>query len=267
MNPTNVSLSVVYFSPTGTTKKIAIAIAESINAKNTEYIDITLNTNRENGTRKINSDILILGFPVYEEHIPEIVKKYLNNLIINVKGVIAYCVYGNVAYGRCLKEVYGILISKNAPVLSLGAFIGEHSFAKEDIPIGRGRPDENDMNLGIKLGELSKQRYNNHEFLDKKIVPQNVLLIGRILPRNGARRISKSPIVDSEKCIKCMKCRKNCPTGAINIDYKIMEKKCIRCYACVRSCKIEARKIEYKNPIVGKILLKMGGIKKESIII
>jgi len=261
------TVTALIFSPTGTTKTIGDAIINGINGVISEYIDITDPDKRKNIKQKICSDILVLGFPVYEEHIPDQVKKYLISASIDVHAAIIYCVYGNVAYGKSLKEAYKILENKNARIISLGAFVGEHSFATKEVPIGIGRPNKADVEKGTKLGEISATRYDADEFIEEKNVPENMLLLGRIMPKNSVRRVSLAPIVNTYTCTTCNLCIKKCPMGAINKEYLIEENKCIRCYACVRACTSGARKIEYKGNIIKNMLIKMNKKNKESIII
>jgi len=261
------SVTVVYFSPTGTTKKIAEAIALGLHAEKTEYIDITGPTERNNIKRAIHSDILVLGFPVYEEHIPDEVRKYLRSASVKVHASVLFCVYGNVAFGKSLREAYGIMKSKQAPAISLGAFIGEHSFATNEVPIGVNRPDNVDLEQGKKLGVISALRYDKQEFIKERDVPENMLLAGRFIPRNSVKWVSIAPAVHMDLCTKCNLCIKKCPMGAIHKDFSINERECIRCYACVRVCKVEARKIRYKGNMIKNMLIRMGAKKKVSIVI
>jgi len=261
------SVTHLYFSPTGTTRKISESIENGIGSRYTNSIDITKIDSRTNNKLKINSDIVVIGFPVYEEHIPYIVKEYLELISIEAKAAIIFCLYGNVAYGKSLKEACAILTKKNIKILSLGAFIGEHSFASKDVFLGVGRPNSDDIALAHNLGVVSKERYENSIFLTYNEIPENCLIIEKIIPKNGAKLISKAPTVNSTNCTKCNACIIDCPMGAISSDYSIQKKKCIRCYACVRTCKFNAREIRYKSRIVKIFLNYMNKEKKESIII
>ena len=54
------------------------------------------------------------------------------------------------------------------------------------------------------------------------------------------------PVIDRSKCVGCMECAANCPTGAIwgNFENRMIadidEDKCIGCTLCARQCKYEA---------------------------
>ncbi|MEM4155648.1 MAG: DUF362 domain-containing protein, partial [Archaeoglobaceae archaeon] len=56
------------------------------------------------------------------------------------------------------------------------------------------------------------------------------------------------PKILAEKCTKCGKCIKICPTNAIQ-DYRIIEEKCLRCTGCAEVCKEDAVEI---NWLLGK---------------
>lgn len=261
------SVSYLYFSPTGTTRKISESIEKGIESCNTTSIDITNIESRTRNISKIISDIVVIGFPVYEEHIPYIVKEYLELISIEAKAAIIYCLFGNVACGRSLKEACAILTRKNIGILALGAFIGEHSFASKDVLLGVGRPNNDDITLAVNLGAIAKARYERSVYLNSDNIPENCLIIEKIIPKNGAKLISNSPTVNIAKCTECNACITNCPMGAIGNDYSVNEKTCIRCYACVRICKFKAREICYKSIIVKTILNHLSKTKKESIII
>ncbi|WP_461466312.1 flavodoxin family protein [Parvimonas micra] len=60
-------VKVIYFSPTGTTKKIIKNVIKGIESKQVEYVDLTKD-NRISKKEKIDTtkdDLIILGAPVY----------------------------------------------------------------------------------------------------------------------------------------------------------------------------------------------------------
>jgi flavodoxin len=55
----------LYFSPTGTTRKIVSTIAENIGLPLTQPIDLTLPKQRSSFNGKVQGDLLLVGSPVY----------------------------------------------------------------------------------------------------------------------------------------------------------------------------------------------------------
>ena len=97
------SITTIYFSPTGTTKMIINSIVKGMGLVNNKIIDLTVPKIRENGVPLIDGDIVLIGVPVYEEKIPEIVYPFLSNLKGNGKPVIFVGVYGNIGDGIVLR--------------------------------------------------------------------------------------------------------------------------------------------------------------------
>lgn len=68
--------------------------------------------------------------------------------------------------------------------------------------------------------------------------------------------IKVRPIINGEKCLKCMVCVNNCPAKAIDgSTFKIDGKKCIMCFCCRELCKYNA--VDLKQGILLKILRMM----------
>ena len=239
------SACLLYFSPTGATRRIAGAIAEGLHPARTETLDITSASRRRLAPRRIAADILILGFPVYEEHVPEPVLDYLHETAIEASAAIAFCSYGNIGYGMSLVEIHRAMEEKGIGILSMGAFVGRHSFATDEAPLASGRPDSDDLARAVVLGRDAEDRYAIKKYLSSEDVPGKLPLMARVLPRNSARLFTKAPVVN-DRCAGCGACRMKCPVDAIDESYGIDEKKCLRCFACVSACGLGARKIEYK---------------------
>lgn len=60
----------IYFSPTGSSRKTANAIASNISAASVQAIDLTLPQGRENSHSFSANDLIILSLPVYGGRIP-----------------------------------------------------------------------------------------------------------------------------------------------------------------------------------------------------
>ena len=262
------SLTGIYFSPTGTTKKIMDAIIRGMRLDKVEFIDLTLPKVRDTIKTEINNDIVLIGVPVYEDRIPKILLNFLNNLKGNNKPVILVCVYGNIADGITLNELLQITECNGFKAIGAGAFIGEHSFSTEEVPIAKGRPDYEDLSEAERFGEeiIGKlKRLNKISSMNFKIPKGKVELMAKVVAENSARMFTSQPIVDRELCTDCGACVYLCPVGAINQDtLEINEDKCIRCFSCVKRCPKKARKIIYKKKILVTNVLKFKSrVKKE----
>ncbi len=253
------SSTIIYFSPTGTTKKVAYAIVKGMGTTNNTPIDLTSLDVRNVLSPAINGDIVIIGVPVYEERAPEMVHNFLDSLNGNNKPVVLVAVYGNFGEGIALNELEVMAKKSRFKIVAAGLFIGEHSFSTKEVPVQEGRPNYEDLNkaevFGKRIIDKMKKTYNLNESLIE--IPKGKLpLMARILPKNSARMFTKAPLANMDICNKCGLCIKLCPMNAINKDtMDIDQNKCIRCFCCVKKCPKKARKIVYKPKIiVSKIL-------------
>lgn len=248
-------ISAVYFSATGTTKKIVTKISEEI-AKELnipiEYRDFTTPENRVENMEFTSEDLVVIGLPVYAGRLPNLIAPYLKKIIGDNTPVVPVVLYGNRNYDDALMElVLALKESKFVPI-SAGAFIGEHSFSKI---LGEGRPDEEDLKYAEKLKDLtldtiakvSKDELNTLEL----IVKGNNPLRGYYTPRDRHGNpidIRKVKPKTNDNCTDCGKCASICPMGAIyKEDTSLITGICIKCCACVKGCPNEAKYFDDKG--------------------
>lgn len=212
------SVSVIYFSPTGTTRKIAEHIVTGLGIRTVSYIDITTPAIRADTAVEIKSDCIVIGFPVYAEHMPSFVRDYLENIKYRNQPAVVFSVYGNMDYGLSLREAYDVLAARGLKVTALGTFIAEHSFSTKTVPLADGRPDQTDRaeaeNFGVRAAEKITQNMDVR-IIDREKIPGKIILLSRILPKNSSKVFTKILVADSQ-CTKCMACIKTCPVGAIS---------------------------------------------------
>lgn len=92
-------VKVIYFSPTGTTKKIIKNVVKGIESKEVDYVDLT-EENRISKTENIDTskdDLIILGAPVYGGFLYKEFRNYVKNIDFNNKAVAIVLLYGNAA--------------------------------------------------------------------------------------------------------------------------------------------------------------------------
>lgn len=258
----------IYFSPTGTTKKVVNSIVKGMGIVDNKIIDLTIPKVRMDDPPLIDSDIVLIGVPVYEEKIPEIAYSFLAQLKGNGKPVILVGVYGNIGEGIVLNELDFITEKSGFKTVAAGTFIGEHSFSTQSVPIAHNRPDNDDLNKAEEFGKriIEKiQKADNLDDISIKIPQFKLPLTAKIAPKNSARLFTKTPCADMNKCNHCNICAKLCPVSAIDKKtLKIDEERCLRCFSCVKRCPRKARKIIYKASfLVSKVLsMKSRNIKE-----
>lgn len=236
----------MYFSPTGTTKKIVSSVANLVSISAgvvvSDSIDFTLPAVRNNRVAFADGDVVIVGVPVYAGRVPNVLLKYLNSIAGNGALAVAVVVYGNRNYDDALIELKDILEASNFKLVAGGAFIGEHSFSKI---LAQNRPDEKDMSI---VSDFAAQIYSkivgNNEWPDL-IVKGNRPYRRYYMPKN-----KNDELVDIRKvapktngnCADCKLCAAVCPMGSIDYDdVASIKGVCIKCCACEKKCPNQAK--------------------------
>jgi NAD-dependent dihydropyrimidine dehydrogenase PreA subunit/flavodoxin len=243
----------MYFSPTGTTKKVVSGIAqkisENINGEVTiNNIDFTLPEVRKESVAFTEKDVVVIGTSVIAGRVPNVLLKYLNSISGNGALAISIVVYGNRNYDDAAIELKDILESNGFKVIAAGAFIGEHSFSKT---LAQNRPDEKDMAIVSDFAHKIYAKITSEDDIQTVVVKGNKPYGKYYTPKdeNGVPvDIRKVTPKTNSNCIDCKICASVCPMGSI--DYEDVSKLngiCIKCCACIKSCPTEAKYFDDKD--------------------
>jgi len=229
-------VTIIFYSPTHTSEKVAKAIASGIHAEENVCIDLTFEDS-ENFV-EIENRIVVIAVPVYSGRIAPVALERLRRLKGKNSPAILAVVYGNRDYDDALVELYDEVEKLGFTPLSAGAFIGEHSFSRENMPIAEGRPDAKDIFCAEQFGKDSIRKLNDSEVPTKLTVKGNrPYLLPDTLP-------PMAPIC-TDRCLVDGMCIDLCPTHAISFgdDGTIVTDtaKCTLCCACVKGCPNAAR--------------------------
>lgn len=243
----------MYFSATGTTRKIVSGIAREISESNHERIpyqtlDFTLPEVRQEAVSFAPEDVVILGVPVIAGRVPNILLKYLNSITGNGALAIPVVVYGNRNYDDALIELQDILESNGFSVIAAGAFIGEHSFSKT---LAQNRPDEKDMAIVSRFAKEIISKITNPDQRQMIVVKGNKPYRKYYMPQDKDGNpvdLRKVTPKTNGNCIDCKLCVDLCPMGSINYNnVSQFNGICIKCGACIKKCPTGAKYYDDAN--------------------
>ena len=252
-------LTTLYFSPTGTSRRIAEAVADGIRHTNDigyQCRDITFEAAPQ---REFPSDaLLVAAVPVYGGHPAPLALERMKELRGHNTPAVIVVVYGNRAFDHAATELADLLARQGFRTVAAGAFVGEHSYSTPATPVAAGRPDDRDLaearlfgeNIGAKLAGKGPEPVNVARLRTPR-TPLLPLLRFIVFALGYLSRQKRHPVVllprtDAARCIHCGRCATGCPTGAITAGREELTDaaRCIRCCACVKSCPVGARSFE-----------------------
>ncbi len=233
-------VKLVYFSPTGTTRKVLESIAAGIGASDVEHINLTLPEGAQQTVPPLSDELVILGAPVYGGRLPVDAITRFKKLKADGTPAVLVVLYGNREFEDALLELKNLAVELGFNPVAGGAFIGEHSFSTADLPIASGRPDSMDAQKAMDLGARIKDKVEALQSTEDSV---ELEIPGRFPYESGPRPMVVSPVIREDVCTVCGTCAGVCPTAAISVNGSVATKieRCIRCSACIKNCPTGAR--------------------------
>ena len=236
----------VYFSGTGTTERTVTHIARELArllAAPCRSLDFTRPQVRQQELNFCQSDLVVLGTPVYAGRVPNVLLPFLRE---KVRGggalAVPVVLFGNRNYDDALMELSQLLTAGGFTCMAGAAFVGEHSFSRT---LGAGRPNDADMaemddfadHIAAKLakGDTSPVTVGGCDPIRPYYTPRD---------RHGSpiNILKVKPKTDMSKCTRCGWCAAHCPMGSISAeDPQQVPGVCIKCCACVKGCPTGAK--------------------------
>jgi len=217
---------IAHFSPTGTTVKVARAIARGTGCPVRE-VDLSAPVEPQ----EVGEEVLLAAMPVYGGRVPAVALERLAQLKGKGQKAVAVVVYGNRAYEDALLELKEALEKGGFQAAAAGAFVAEHSIVRT---IAAGRPDAHDLEAAGAFGAAVMNKLAGGEEGPVQVPGNRAYKSYKGLPFHPKA---------SKECVRCGTCAKLCPVGAIPTEDPSLtdEKRCITCMRCVEVCPQKAR--------------------------
>lgn len=238
-NAMTATVHLVYFSATGTTRRVVEQVAAGLGAREVVHHDLTSPAARTE--LALRGGVAVVGVPVHSGRVPELAVDRLRGLSGTGVPAVLVAVYGNRAFEDALVELRDLVVAKGFPVVGAGAFVGEHSYSTPERPIAAGRPDAEDLRIARDLGARVAARLREAGRAPPVELPGNVPYRDRTPPAGFA------PVSDAAACTRCGTCADACPAGVIHLGDEVTTAAagCILCCACTRVCPSGARTIAH----------------------
>lgn len=234
-------VNLIYFSPTGTTRKTMDAIAKGLNPERVNRYDLTFPSAK--AEQSLVDGVAVIGTPVYAGRVPRDFLERMANYAANDVPTVLVALYGNREFEDTLVELRDVSITQGFKVIAAGAFIGEHSYSTPERPIAAGRPNADDLKLAFEFGQNIAEKLACDDFT----IPD---IDGHVPYRERVKFGGVAPETDIETCTLCGRCAEVCPVRVVTVTNSVttQAENCIMCCACVKYCPDRARL--FNHPLI-----------------
>lgn len=255
-------VAILFFSPSGNTKKVATQLADSLERQNAtvQLINITGDKAFFNGTEpavflreRIGAhDVLCLGAPVYchrfQYHLLDLIRELPKPDDHWGRIAVPFVTYGGVISGIALEEA-GKLLQKSGRTVPAGMkLVASHCMSEPIVGYEFNKKEPSRATLAVvdELAERIAKLGNGTSCVDatSSLAYQSRLfaLKTRIIFKEKVWHEKRYPsiAINETTCVACGKCAKHCPVHRLvktKDGIKINDQNnCIHCMSCVKRC-------------------------------
>ncbi|MEE1149332.1 MAG: ferredoxin [Methanobrevibacter sp.] len=223
------SIVEIFFSPSGTSQKVADRIAGNFSQEKEICNLLIFNSEKEFKSE----DVAVVVMPVFAGRIPKTASERLSKIRGNDTPAIAVVNYGNAHVTDSLLELTDLLRENNFNVIAAASTVSHHSIFDG---VAVGRPDDSDLKKIDEFSGKCIKKLESNESLESEI-PGN-------RPYTDYKQLPFEISCDETVCAFCYDCVSICPEKAIPEDDPIETdlNSCSRCTACISICPEDARK-------------------------
>jgi len=247
-------VAIFQFSGTGNTYYISQLIQQEMREKRIICDLYAIESLRESNHLVDHYDVIGLGYPVYGSSIPDIVRKWIDQLRFRTdKRGFVFCTQmmfsgDGAAYGGRLlrKKGYKIYVQEH---FNMPNNITDYKIFRTKKSINYEKIEKRNMD--------KVKKYVKNILLEKKHLKGSNLislmlgLTQRVPYVLLEKRMMNHAILLEPNCILCGKCVELCPTkNFVILDEKLRVKnRCILCYRCINYCPVQALHINKRTRV------------------
>ncbi|CAJ36127.1 EFR1 family ferrodoxin [Methanocella arvoryzae] len=255
--------TIVYFSQTGNTEKVAYELADQLQRAGYEVTPLLFEDVADFPEALQGVDLLGIGFPTFFGYPPQFVLDMIAGLDkADGTGAFVFTTYGGATAGDSLYDAASALAKKGYRFLGGLKIEGADNYPQGiALRINAGRPDGTDMNAVDEFAGKILDALRSGRSLDpEKLASTNEFFVGsRNKPRQEVLRsifknVQGKIVFDDKQCLFCETCKKSCPTKSITSGEAFPEFSwtCIggmHCFQCIRVCPGKALHAEFPGTI------------------
>lgn len=223
----------LFFSPTDSTRYVLQFLSEQLTTTY-QKLDLTHFNNVEQKSEFTQDDLIFIGAPSYAGRLPDTFVQRFKNIQGNNALAILVVTFGNRAQEDTLIELFDTARQQGFRILAAAEVVTEHSIIHD---FGKGRPDIQDKSELMNFMQNIKIKLQEDKLLSD--------IISGNRPYKEVKLVLMAPQFTVEDCVKCGKCVRECPPGAINEQTFVCEnEKCISCLRCIKVCPMQCRFVD-----------------------
>lgn len=245
---------IAFSSPSGSTRKIGLAIKETLEELGRDFLLIDLGQDRNSAAtienfRGADPYCVFVGTPVLRDLAAAPVMALIRSLNPAPQSfAVPYCTWGGAASGMALYQMAQRLLEKGFVIPAAARVIASHSIMRNvEHPIAEGHPDEEDMMAVRRMTEFVVDAIDSGVLrsLDLATLDYPKPELADEMKKKLSAPMPLTPkTVDEELCTSCGICANECPAGAIELDpTPKFSDACFDCLNCFRLCPEEAIKL------------------------
>jgi flavodoxin/Pyruvate/2-oxoacid:ferredoxin oxidoreductase delta subunit len=254
-----VKASILYFSQTGNTEKVAYTISGRFLTEGIEHVTLHLDDAGDFPEAYEDADMLGIGFPTFFGYPPPHVMRFIESLKpVSGKSAFIFTTYGGNTAGDSLYDAARELAGKGYHILG-GLKVESADNYPQSIwlKVNEGRPNDMDLAKAEEFAAKIIEAQKADGDLDvESLASRNPFFVkNRDKPRKETaakmrKKVEGKIIFSEQNCLFCETCKKSCPTKSIDTGeaFPVFTWKCMdgmRCYQCARVCPGKALLVEY----------------------